>query len=78
MTTTDERYQAILNARDFLYRLMDPKQTPKVPKKIRQEARARLKHFPTDFDVEQTFKRNEDVVRCVKRIQNILENQYYD
>jgi hypothetical protein len=45
MTTIDERFQAIQNTRSFMYRLMDPKVTPKVPKKIRQEARAMLKHF---------------------------------
>jgi len=36
--------------------LMDPTQTPKVPKSIRERARARLKHFPSDYDVRQLEK----------------------
>lgn len=70
MTTIDERFQAIHNARSFMYRLMDPKQTPKVPKKIREEARARLKHFPHEFEVKYM---EENLIRNLKRE---MENKY--
>lgn len=72
MTTIDERFQAIHNARSFMYRLMDPKQTPKVPKKIREEARARLKHFPHEFEVKYMEER-ENLIRNLKRE---MENKY--
>lgn len=38
MTTPDERLTSIIRARDFIRSLTDPKQTPKVPMKIRKEA----------------------------------------
>jgi hypothetical protein len=62
MTTIDEKFQAIHNARSFMYRLMDPKQTPKVPRKIREEARARLKHFPHEFEAKY-MKERENFIR---------------
>jgi hypothetical protein len=55
MTTTEEMLNAIDNARNFMYRLLDPKQTPRVPKSVRKDARNRLKHFPSKLDV-QTIK----------------------
>lgn len=37
----------------FMCALMDPALTPKVPKEIRSRARDRLKHFPSEFDINQ-------------------------
>lgn len=48
MTLPKERLTAIKQARDFLYSLLDPKETPGVPRRIRLEARRCLKHYPTD------------------------------
>lgn len=47
MTLPEERWNSIEQARQFMLRLLDPKQTPGVPKRIRLDARARLKHFPS-------------------------------
>ena len=55
MTLPNERTRAIKQARDFLRSLLDPKQTPKVPKWIRREAYHKLKHFPSDLDMEQVL-----------------------
>lgn len=46
MTTEQEEHYALIRARQFLVDLMDPKKTPRVPKYVREEARARVKHFP--------------------------------
>jgi hypothetical protein len=46
MTLPDERTRAIVNARNFLYDLTDPKKTPRVPKSVRQQAWRILKHYP--------------------------------
>jgi hypothetical protein len=51
MTLPHERRWAITNTRNFLYRLLDPKQTPRVPRSVRREAGRWLKHFPTDADM---------------------------
>ncbi len=49
MTTTAESARAIIQTREFLRALLDPKKTPRVPKKIRVAARALLKHYPYDL-----------------------------
>lgn len=63
MTLPDERYNALKRARDFLRDLMDPQQTPRVPKSVRIEARYRLKHYPTDYELETIAK------KCPKLLQ---------
>ncbi len=56
MTTTEERIFAIENARMFMLRLLDPKATPRVPRAIRQQARARLKHYPIVIEIERLVR----------------------
>lgn len=58
MTLPHERYQSIKNARAFLYTLLDPKKTPRVPKAIRKQAYWVLKHFPSDLDM--TLAKKDD------------------
>jgi hypothetical protein len=53
MTLPDERYRAVMWAARFLQSLSYSSETPRVPLKIRQEARAILRHFPTDWDMQQ-------------------------
>lgn len=53
MTVPVERSRAVINTREFLYALMTPSRTPRVPRDIRQQARALLKHYPTTYDIEQ-------------------------
>jgi len=35
---------------------MNPSETPRVPRKIRQEARRLLKHFPEEYHMETVAK----------------------
>ena len=51
MTIPIERTYAVLNTRDFLRDLLDPKKTPKVPKDIRRKAARLLRHYPTSLDM---------------------------
>lgn len=46
MTLPEEEARAIAATRTFLFSLLDPKQTPRVPKLVRQQARRVLKHYP--------------------------------
>lgn len=46
MTLPEEEARAIAMTRTFLYALLDPKQTPRVPREVRQKARRVLKHYP--------------------------------
>lgn len=52
MTLLGERMTAIKNTRRFLLDLLNPKDTPNVPLKIRRQARDLLKHYPSSFDVD--------------------------
>lgn len=51
MTLPAERTNAVLDVRDFLRNLSDPKKTPRVPGDVRRTARALLKHYPGEYDM---------------------------
>jgi len=53
MTLPYERTNAVNRTREFLYDLLDPKKTPRIPKEIRQRARSLLKHYPTEYDMDR-------------------------
>lgn len=46
MSLPEEEKKALDQAKEFLYDLMNPKETPKVPKYIRLRARNVIKHYP--------------------------------
>lgn len=46
MSLPEEEKRALDQAKQFLYDLMNPKETPKVPKYIRLRARNVVKHYP--------------------------------
>ena len=52
MTLPDERYRAVKWAEEFLQRLAGG-EYPRVPKAVRGEALALLRHYPTQFDLNQ-------------------------
>lgn len=63
VTTKDERVRAILCAADFLLGVAHG-QYKRVPKAVREDALARLRHYPTRFDLEQML--NEDYLWHLK------------
>ena len=62
MTLPDERYRALKWAEQFLKDLQDPKSTPRVPKRIRQQARAVLRHYPGEYYVDEIARRAPDLI----------------
>ena len=60
MTLPDERYRAVKHAALFLSRLAGG-EYPRVPKAVRQEARALLRHYPTVWDMQRTAEAAPDV-----------------
>jgi hypothetical protein len=56
MTIPAERTRSLKNTRAFLLSLLYPKETPKVPLKIRRAARQMLRHFPSEFEIEEVTK----------------------
>ena len=51
MTLPHERTRAVINTAEFLTKLMNPKETPGVPKHVRNYAAYMLKHYPTRHDM---------------------------
>ena len=58
MTLPDERYRAVVYTRQFLLRLLT---TPRIPKAVKAEARSCLRHYPTDYDMQQAAEGSPDV-----------------
>lgn len=56
MTMPRERKVAVKNTEAFLLALCDPKETPRVPEAIRQRARSLLRHYPSDYCMEEAAK----------------------
>jgi hypothetical protein len=60
MTTPDERYRSLVQSRKLLEELCDPGRTPRVPGIIRDRARGILRHYPTDWDLENMARNCPD------------------
>ena len=52
MTLPDERFLALKHGKKLLEELVDPGKTPRGPSAVRDRAKAALRHFPTDYDLE--------------------------
>ena len=62
MTLPDERYRALKWAERFLQDLQDPQKTPRVPKRVRMEARAVLRHYPGTYYIEELARARPDII----------------
>ena len=54
MTIPAERTRAVAQTEKFLLELLDPKVTPRIPKRIRDQARHCLRHYPTATELSIT------------------------
>ena len=63
MTLPDERYRAMTAAESFMQDLLDPKVTPRVPRHIRQRARAVLRHYPGTYYIDQMARKSPDIIQ---------------
>jgi len=52
MTLPNEWFISMRKNRQFLFDLLDPTKTPKIPKEIRKRASECLKHFPMDHEIQ--------------------------
>ena len=55
MTLPHEEVNSLKAVRRFLYDLLDPSKTPRVPREIRQRAHRVSKHFPMDFSIQERY-----------------------
>lgn len=56
MTIPYERTRALVLTKQFLEAMMDPKKTPRTPRRLRLEAKALLQHYPRLADIELAHK----------------------
>lgn len=62
MTLPDERYRSIHQAELFLKDLCDRSKTPRIPKAIRARASAVLRHYPSQWHLDQLAAAAPEVV----------------
>jgi hypothetical protein len=62
MTLPDERYRALKQGKKLLEELCDPGRTPRVPSLVRDRARAALRHYPSDYDLERMADQCPDIL----------------
>ena len=53
MTLPDERYRAVVQTEKFLKEILS---TPRVPKAIKDGARAMLRHYPNELDMKEAAR----------------------
>lgn len=78
MTLPDERYRAVMQTKKFLEELLT---TPRLPKSVKDDARRCLRHYPSEWDMEQASeasphvfaKRMEEVTRMFKKYEESKE-----
>ena len=52
-----QQVSAVVATRDFLLRLIDTKETPRIPREVRREARALLQHYPIASELRQVLEK---------------------
>jgi hypothetical protein len=80
MTLPDERYRAIIQTQKFLSEILH---TPRVPKEIKDGARACLRHYPNEYDMKKVSQtspdifaeRIEDVTRLILSYEKSKQNE---
>jgi hypothetical protein len=56
MTVPFERTRALLQTKQFLEAMLDPKQTPRTPRWMRGKSKALLLHYPGMWEIELLHK----------------------
>ena len=82
MTLPDERYRAVMQTAKFLQALSHSGELKRIPLSVRQEARALLRHYPSEYDMKKVSQtsadifaeRMEDVTRMFKKYEQTKAN----
>jgi hypothetical protein len=61
MTLPDERYRAVMQTARFLKALSYSSEIKRVPLAVRQEARALLRHYPSEYDMKKVSQTSADI-----------------
>lgn len=77
MSTPVEQARAIAAARHFLFDLCLPSKTPRVPREVRLEARARVKHFPMSWDLPHIVE-DEGAMEHMEEIEEHYRKEFWE
>ena len=75
MTLPDERFRALKQGKKLLVELCDPGKTPRVPSLVRDRAKAALRHFPTDFDLDDILQSCPELLDKPSNSDRIINKQ---
>ena len=56
ISAAGQKVSAVVAARDFLLRLTNHKETPRIPREVRREARALLRHYPLAGELREILE----------------------
>jgi hypothetical protein len=73
MTLPDERFRALKQSKKLLEELCDPGKTPRTPSIIRDRARGILRHFPTDYELDQLANNSPELLDKVTFSDRVLK-----
>ena len=76
MSTPMEQARAIAAARRFLFDLCLPSKIKKVPREVRLEARARVKHFPMSWDLPRIVE-DEDAMDQMEQLEEHYRREFW-
>ena len=62
MSLPNERYRALQHGKKLLQELCDPGKTPRVPSIVRDRARAALRHYPLDWEIDNIAEKCPDII----------------
>jgi hypothetical protein len=62
MTTPEDRYRALKQSRKLLEELCVPGKTPRVPSIVRDRARSILRHYPSDYNLDQLAENSPELL----------------
>jgi len=73
MTSPEDRFRALKQSRKLLEELCDPGKTPRVPSIIRDRARGILRHYPSDYELEQLATNNPEMLEKTSYNDKVLK-----
>ena len=77
MTLPDERYRAVMQTAKFLQALSYSSEIKRVPLAVRQEARALLRHYPSEYDMKKVSQTSADIF--AERMEDVTRMfKYYE
>lgn len=77
MSTPVEQARAIAAARRFLLDLCVPGKIKKIPRAVRQEARARVKHMPMSWDIPRIAE-DELAMEHMQEMEEHYQKQFWE